>query len=58
MKVIILPGNGNATPSTVWYQYVQSQLQAMGYEVILETMPDPELARSSYRLPWLESKTE
>lgn len=57
MKVIILPGNGNATPSTAWYQSVQSQLQAMGYEVVLETMPDPALARASYRLPRLESKT-
>jgi predicted alpha/beta hydrolase family esterase len=58
MKAVILPGNGNATPSMAWYQSVQSQLQAMGYEVVLETMPDPELARASYRLPWLESKTQ
>jgi predicted alpha/beta hydrolase family esterase len=58
MKVIILPGNGNSHPNDCRYQFVQLELQKIGYEVILEQMPDAELARASYWIPRLVDKIQ
>ncbi|MCA9371345.1 alpha/beta hydrolase [Candidatus Woesebacteria bacterium] len=56
MKAIIIPGNGNTPISDNWFPYVKRRLLARGLEVIAEDMPDPELARKSYWLPFIEKK--
>jgi uncharacterized protein len=56
MKALILPGNGNCDINSMWYSYVKSELEKRGYEVIAENMPDPELARSEFWLPFMEEK--
>jgi uncharacterized protein len=57
MKAIILPGDGSEgkdIPSHGWYSYVASKLKALGMEVIIKNMPDPDMARMKYWLPFIE----
>lgn len=53
---IILPGNGNTPIDSNWYQYVKKALESKGYEVKAENMPDPELARKEFWLPFIENE--
>ena len=53
---IIIPGNGNTPIDTNWYQYIKKNLESKGYEVKAENMPDPELARKEYWLPFIENE--
>ena len=57
MKVMILPGNGNTPIDANWYPYAKEKLEELGLDVILTEMPDPELARKEYWLPFIEEKT-
>jgi len=57
MKAMILPGNGNTPIEENWYPYVKRELEKLDVEVILTEMPDPELARRKYWLPFIEEKT-
>jgi uncharacterized protein len=53
MKAIIVPGNGNTDISENWYQSVKTDIEGLGIEVIAENMPDPDLARKEYWLPFI-----
>ena len=56
MKAIIIPGNGNTDITENWFQYVKKELQELGLDVIAENMPDPDLARKEYWLPFIKEK--
>lgn len=58
MKVIIIPGNGNTDISENWFPYVKEKLEKLGLKVIAENMPDPDLARKEFWLPFMEEKIE
>lgn len=55
MKVVFIPGNGNCTTNDNWFPRVKSDLEAQGLEVVAATFPDPELARESYWIPFLQN---
>jgi len=55
-KVMIIPGNGNTDISFNWYLYVKKELEKLGFEVIAENMPDADLARKEFWLPFMEKK--
>lgn len=56
MKAMIIPGNGNADMSEIWYPYVKLELEKLGITVIAQNMPDPMLARKRYWLPFIEQQ--
>ena len=56
MKAIILPGNGNSYITDIWYQNVKKNLEKLGLNVTAENMPDPDLARKKYWIPFIEEK--
>jgi len=58
MRAIILPGNGNCDITSQWYLNVKKELEEIGMEVVAENMPDADLARKEYWLPWIEEKSE
>src|SRR3989338_1217142 len=56
MKAIIIPGNGNTDISENWFSYVKKKLEYMGIEVIAKNMPDADLARRMYWIPFIEKE--
>tara|TARA_B100000315_G_scaffold260453_1_gene322017 strand:- start:335 stop:868 length:534 start_codon:yes stop_codon:yes gene_type:complete len=56
MQAMIVPGNGNANLSLIWYPYVKQELEKLGINVIAKNMPDPDLARRKYWIPFMESQ--
>lgn len=56
MKVIIIPGDGNTDITENWFPSVKNELQKFGLDVIAENMPDPDLARKEYWLPFIKEK--
>lgn len=54
MKVMIIPGNGNTDISENWFLYVKKKLERLGISVIAKNMPDPDLARMKFWLPFIE----
>jgi uncharacterized protein len=54
MKVIIIPGNGGATPQSGWFPYLEREISKLGVEVINKQFPDSELARREYWLPFIK----
>ncbi len=59
MRIMLVPGNGNAdVHSEIWYQWMTKQLRSLGLEVVAENMPDADLARREYWLPFIEAKLE
>ena len=56
MKAIIIPGNGNTPIINHWYSSVKKGLEKLGLDVIAENMPDPDLARIKYWLPFIKEK--
>ncbi|MCB9823460.1 alpha/beta hydrolase [Candidatus Nomurabacteria bacterium] len=56
MKAIIIPGNGNTDITENWFQNVKSGLHKLGLDVIAENMPDPDLARKEYWLPFIKER--
>ena len=55
---MIIPGNGNTNISENWFPYVKRELEKMGIKVIAENMPDPDLARKKFWIPFIEKKIE
>jgi len=55
-KVVFIPGNGGCTTQDNWFPYLEAELKREGVEVVAATFPDPELARSSYWLPFLQDE--
>ncbi|HUW21393.1 MAG TPA: alpha/beta hydrolase [Candidatus Bathyarchaeia archaeon] len=56
MKAIIIPGNGTTYITDNWFQNVKRGLEKLGLDVIAENMPDPDLARKEYWLPFIKEK--
>lgn len=56
MKAMIIPGNGIAPITDNWYPHVKKELEKMGIEVIANNMPDPDLARITYWIPFIEKQ--
>ena len=56
MKAIIIPGNGSTDITENWFQSVKKELEKLGIELIAENMPDPELARKKYWVPFIKEK--
>ncbi|MEX0924376.1 MAG: alpha/beta fold hydrolase [Candidatus Paceibacterota bacterium] len=54
-KAIIIPGNGDDGPGDGWRPYVVHELSKLGIGIINLRFPDPELARQSYWIPFLET---
>lgn len=52
-KAILIPGNGGAKPTDLWYPYIKKELEG-NFEVIVKEFPDSVLAREKYWLPFLE----
>jgi len=58
LRAIILPGNGNCDIASQWYLWVKKKLEAIEIKVIVENMPDADLARKKYWLPWIKKKSK
>lgn len=56
MKAMLIPGNGNADMSEIWLPYIKRELQALNITVVAKNMPDPELARMRYWIPFIEEE--
>jgi uncharacterized protein len=54
-KIVIVHGNGGTTRQDCWYESFKDDLETQGERVLLETMPDNVLARSSVWLPYLKN---
>lgn len=54
MHAMIIPGNNNTDLSELWYPQVKKELEKLGLDVIAENMPDPDLARKQFWLPFIE----
>lgn len=59
MKVMLIPGNGDADmASDIWYPWAVVELKKFGLNLVAENMPDPDIARKKYWLPFIEEKLE
>ena len=54
MRAMIIPGNNNTAISECWYPQVKKELEKLGLDVIAKNMPDPDLARKQFWLPFIE----
>jgi len=57
MRAMIIPGNANADMSQFWYPYLKKELENIGIETVARNMPDSDLARKEYWLPFIEEQT-
>lgn len=56
MRYVLIHGNGGSSGSDHWLPEVAASLRAAGHEALTPDMPDPELARASYWLPYLHDQ--
>ena len=56
MHAMIIPGNHDSDMSQFWYPYVKKELENIGIQVVAKKMPDPDLARKEYWLPFIEEQ--
>jgi len=56
IKVIILHGNGGGAPQHNWYPWVQKELEKSDITTVAPQLPDGDLARASYWLPFLKNE--
>ncbi len=55
---MIIPGNGNTDITDHWFPYVKRHLERLGMTVIARNMPDPDLARKAFWLPFIEQQLQ
>jgi len=55
---MIIPGNGGADMSEMWYLHAKQELEKLGLKVIAKNMPDSDLARKQFWLPFIEKQLE
>ncbi|MBI2583693.1 MAG: alpha/beta hydrolase [Candidatus Aenigmarchaeota archaeon] len=54
---MLVPGNQNAdVHSEIWYPWIRKQLEDLGLKPIAKNMPDADLARKEYWLPFIEEQ--
>ncbi len=56
MKIMLVPGNGNANMSEIWYPWITKELKRLGFKIIAKNMPDANLARKEFWLPFIEQQ--
>ena len=56
VRFIFIHGNGGDTWEVAFAPDLKSALEDLGYETYFETMPDPELARKEFWIPFLKNK--
>ena len=56
MLAMIIPGNGDAYMTEIWYPYVKSELEKLGFDVIAKRMPDPIVAYINIWLPFIKEQ--
>ncbi len=56
MRVVFIPGNGGGSTREGWFPYVEDKLKKLGVGVVVAEFPDPQLARASFWLPFLEKE--
>lgn len=54
-RVVLIHGNGGGKGTDNWLPYVKSELEKLGISCEAPDMPDPELARAEYWLPFLQN---
>jgi hypothetical protein len=53
-RVVIVPGNGCGNIERAnWYRWVARTLEAKGFEVACQTMPDPNEAKEKIWIPFI-----
>lgn len=55
-NIILIHGNGGASIDDIWFPKVKDELEALGLEVVAQTMPDNIVARSFKWLPFMENE--
>src|SRR2546422_478500 len=59
MRIMLVPGNQNAdVNSEIWYPWITKELEKLRMKIIAKNMPDADLARREYWLPFIEKKLE
>ncbi|MBI2125303.1 alpha/beta hydrolase [Candidatus Woesearchaeota archaeon] len=59
MHIMLVPGNQNAdVHSEIWYPWITEQLKTLGVKFTAKNMPDADLARKEYWLPFIEEQLE
>lgn len=56
MKAMIIPGNGVTDIKDNWFPYLKKELENMGIAVVAKNMPDPDIAREKFWLPFIEKE--
>jgi uncharacterized protein len=55
-RVVLLHGNGGGKGTDQWFPYLKSELKKLGIVCKTPDLPDRELARSKYWLPYFEKE--
>ena len=55
---MIIPGNADTHITENWFSYIAEKLEKLGLDVIAKDMPDPDLAREEFWLPFIEQQTK
>jgi predicted alpha/beta hydrolase family esterase len=55
-RVVLLHGNGGGSGHDQWFPYIKRELEKLGVPCETPDLPDPELARSKYWLPYFENE--
>jgi predicted alpha/beta hydrolase family esterase len=55
-QVIFIPGNGGSSTQDNWFPSVKEALEKASISVVSVPFPDPELARASFWLPFLQDQ--
>lgn len=58
MKVMLVPGNGNADMSEIWYPWIVKEIGELGLEIVAKNMPDADLARKEFWLPFIQKHVD
>lgn len=56
MKAMIIPGNRKSDITENWYLYAKKKLQEIGIDVVAKNMPDPDIAREKFWIPFIEKE--
>ena len=57
-RFVFVHGNGSTTWEVAWAVWLKQKLEAKGFATHFQTMPDPELARRSIWLPYLQNEVQ
>ncbi|MDP3727964.1 MAG: alpha/beta hydrolase [bacterium] len=59
MQIMLVPGNGDADiNSEIWYPWIRKELENLNLKIIAKNMPDADLARRKYWIPFIEEQLQ